>query len=130
MTTSGEARKLQLCELAELRDDAYDNAKDLKSRMKAVHDQKILRKHFEEGNRVLLYNSRLHFHPGKLRSKWMGPYVVKSVTPNGVVEVEDPSDGRTFRVNGQRLKLYLELEHDHDEHRPEETSLVSPVYNI
>ncbi|KAL5564930.1 hypothetical protein UlMin_028094 [Ulmus minor] len=68
LKTSGEERKLQLCELKELRDDAYDNAKDLKSRMKAVHDQKILQKNFEQGNRVFLYDSRLHFHPGKLRS--------------------------------------------------------------
>lgn len=42
--------KMQLSELVELRDDAYENAKDLKSRMKTVHDQKILRNHFEEGN--------------------------------------------------------------------------------
>ncbi|KAL5565027.1 hypothetical protein UlMin_028191 [Ulmus minor] len=69
LKTSGEERKVQLCELEELRDDAYDNAKDLKSRMKAVHDQKILRKNFEQGNRVFLYDSRLHFHPGKLRSR-------------------------------------------------------------
>ncbi|KAL5574568.1 hypothetical protein UlMin_016267 [Ulmus minor] len=126
LKTSGEERKLQLCELEELRDDAYDNAKDLKSRMKAVHDQKILRKNFEQGNRVFLYDSRLHFHPGKLRSRWKGPYVVKSVFPNGVVEVEDPSDGHVFRVNGQRLKLYLE--HEHIEERPEEISLEPPVY--
>ncbi|KAL5581218.1 hypothetical protein UlMin_013660 [Ulmus minor] len=70
LKTSGEERKLQLCELEELRDDAYDNAKDLKLRMKAVHDQKILRKIFEQGNRVFLYDSWLHFHPGKLRSRW------------------------------------------------------------
>ncbi|KAL5544375.1 hypothetical protein UlMin_008159 [Ulmus minor] len=126
LKTSGEERKLQLCELEELRDDAYDNANDLKSRMKAVHDQKILRNFFEQGNRVFLYDTRLHFHPGKLRSRWKGPYVVKSVFPNGVVEVEDPSDGRVFRVNGQRLKLYLE--HERIEERPEEISLEPPVY--
>ncbi|KAL5544935.1 hypothetical protein UlMin_008719 [Ulmus minor] len=126
LKTSGEERKLQLCELEELRDDAYDNAKDLKSRMKAVHDQKILRKNFEQGNRVFLYDTRLHFHPGKLRSRWKGPYIVKRVFPNGVVEIEDPSDGRVFRVNGQRLKLYLE--HEQIEERPEEISLEPPVY--
>ncbi|KAL5560284.1 hypothetical protein UlMin_036495 [Ulmus minor] len=127
LKTSGEERKLQLCELEELRDDAYDNAKDLKSRMKAVHDQKILRKNFEQGNRVFLYDTRLHFHPGKLRSRWKGPYIVKRVFPNGVVEIEDPSDGHVFRVNGQRLKLYLE--HEQIEERPEETSLEPPVYS-
>ncbi|KAL5583288.1 hypothetical protein UlMin_015730 [Ulmus minor] len=127
LKTSGKERKLQLCELEELRDDAYDNAKDLKSRMKAVHDQKILRKNFEQGNRVFLYDTRLHFHPGKLRSRWKGPYIVKRVFPNGVVEIEDPSDGHVFRVNGQRLKLYLE--HEQIEERPEETSLEPPVYS-
>ncbi|KAL5540047.1 hypothetical protein UlMin_042820 [Ulmus minor] len=127
LKTSGEERRLQLCELEELRDDAYDNAKDLKSRMKAVHDQKILRKNFEQGNRVFLYDTRLHFHPGKLRSRWKGPYIVKRVFPNGVVEIEDPSDGHVFRVNGQRLKLYLE--HEQIEERPEETSLEPPVYS-
>ncbi|XP_031282800.1 uncharacterized protein LOC116141434 [Pistacia vera] len=96
LTTSNEERKLQLCELAELRDDAYDNAKDLKSRMKVVHYKKILRKNFEQGNPVFLYDSRLHFHPGKLRSQWTRPYMVKRVFPNGVVEVKDPSDGRIF----------------------------------
>ncbi|KAL5560204.1 hypothetical protein UlMin_036415 [Ulmus minor] len=126
LKTSGDERKLQLCELEELRDDAYDNAKDLKSRMKAVHDQKILRKNFEQGNRVFLYDTRLHFHPGKLRSRWKGPYIVKRVFPNGVVEIEDPSDGHVFRVNGQRLKLYLE--HEQIEERPEEISLEPPVY--
>ena len=51
---------------------------------------------------------------------------MKSVFPNGVVEVEDLSDGRVFRVNGQRLKLYLE--HERIEERPEEVSLEPPVY--
>ena len=79
LTTSGEERKLQICELTELRDGAYDNAKDLKSRMKVVHEQKIFWKHFEQGNRGFLYDSRLHFHLGKLRSQWKGPYVAKSI---------------------------------------------------
>ena len=51
---------------------------------------------------------------------------MKSVFLNGVVEVEDPSDGHVFRVNGQRLKLYLE--HEHVEESTEETSLVSSIY--
>ncbi|KAL5559943.1 hypothetical protein UlMin_036154 [Ulmus minor] len=55
-----------------------------------------------------------------------GPYIVKRVFPNGVVEIEDPFDGRVFRVNGQRLKLYLE--HEQIEERPEEISLEPPVY--
>jgi hypothetical protein len=43
LTKAGSQRKLQLNELEELRNDAYDCAKMYKSRMKKVHDQNILR---------------------------------------------------------------------------------------
>jgi hypothetical protein len=67
-----------------------------------------LRKTFEVNEKVYLYDSRLHKHPGKLRSRWDGPYVVKRIFENGAIEVEDPRDGRTFKVNGQRLKPSLD----------------------
>ena len=76
--------------------------------MKAAHDRQILCKSFKPNQQVHPYDSRLHLHPGKLRSRWTGPFVVKQVFPNGAVEVEDPSDGRMFKVNGQRLKHYIE----------------------
>jgi hypothetical protein len=34
---------------------------------------------------VLLYNSRLHLFPGKLRSRWSGPFIVKHVYPYGAL---------------------------------------------
>lgn len=46
---AGVRRKLQLLELEEIRDDAYDCAKSYKDRMKRVHDQNILRKSFTSG---------------------------------------------------------------------------------
>jgi hypothetical protein len=55
-------------ELKELRNDAYDCAKQYKAKMKKTHDQNILRRSFEVGQKVLLYNSRLHLFPGKLKS--------------------------------------------------------------
>ena len=44
-----------------------------------------------------------------MRSKLTGPYIVKEVFPHGAVQIENPSNGATFKVNGQRLKPFLEL---------------------
>lgn len=60
---------------------------------------------FEPSQKVLLYNSRLHLFPHKLRSRWTCPIIVKTVYPYGTVENENPS---TSKVNGQRLKPFLE----------------------
>ncbi|RVW79268.1 Pol polyprotein [Vitis vinifera] len=43
-----------------------------KERMKRWHDQLISNKEFRKGQRVLLYDSRLHIFPGKLKSRWIG----------------------------------------------------------
>ena len=58
----------------------------------------------------MLYNSRLHLFPKKLKSKWNGPFVVKYVYPYGVVEIENSKDGVTFKVNGKKLKPYLKYQ--------------------
>lgn len=96
-------RKLQLSELEELRNEAYENAKIYKERTKRYHDKSILRKTFKVRQKVLLYNSRLHLFPGKLKSRRTGPYIVKTVYPYGAVEIKDIMDGSISKVNGQRL---------------------------
>ena len=97
----GELRKLQLSELEEIRNDAYDSAKRFKARTKARHDKMISRKNLEVNQKVLLYDSRLHLFPGKLRSRWTGPYLIKKVYPYGAVEICDLKNGNVFKVNGQ-----------------------------
>ncbi|KAL5819379.1 hypothetical protein ACOSQ4_023221 [Xanthoceras sorbifolium] len=124
LNDASSLRKLQLNELEELRNEAYENSRIYKERMKVFHDKKILRKNFEPGQKVLLYNSRLHLFPGKLRSRWTGPFVVKRVFPFGAIEVEDPKNGNVFKVNGQRLKPFLENLVLEDE----TISLENPVY--
>ncbi|KAH9686903.1 hypothetical protein KPL70_014565 [Citrus sinensis] len=62
-------RRLQLAELEEIRNDAYENAKIYKQRMKVFHDKKIMRKSFTPGQKVLLFNSRLHLFPGMDRNE-------------------------------------------------------------
>ena len=59
--------------------------------------------------KVFLYDSKLHLFIGKLRSQWMGPYIVSYVFLYGTVEIQDPESGITFKVNGQHLKQFLEL---------------------
>jgi hypothetical protein len=105
-------RMLELNELDELRLDAYENAKIYKERTKKWHDGHILRKEFKEGELVLLSNSRLRLFPGKLRSRWSGPFEVTKVFQSGAVEIKSQSNA-TFTVNGQRLKHFY-LPHDGD----------------
>jgi hypothetical protein len=104
MQAAGSHRRLQLTELEELRNDAYDSSKIYKEKTKAFHDRHIRPKTIEPGQKVWLFNSKLRLFPGKLRSRWDGPFTVISVSPHGAVELRDPKDGNIFKVNGQRLK--------------------------
>jgi len=103
---AGEKRLLQLNEMEEFRNEAYENAKIYKERTKQWHDRHIQRREFELGQQVLLYNSHLRLFPGKLKSRWSGPFTVTQVFPYGAVEVSHDTKG-TFKVNGQRLKHYI-----------------------
>ena len=77
-----------------------------RTKQKKWHDQRILRREFKVGDQVLLFNSRLRLFPGKLKSKWSGPFTVVSSTQFGVVTLRT-SNHEEFIVNGQRLKYYL-----------------------
>ncbi|KAM1024680.1 hypothetical protein TB2_037351 [Malus domestica] len=101
-------RKLQLHELEEIRNDAYENARIYKEKTKVFHDMMIRGKTFTIGQKVLLFNSRLRLFLSKLRSKWIVPFVVTNVFPHGVVQVKSLRNGDEFKVNGHRLKLYYE----------------------
>ncbi|GJZ11727.1 DNA-directed DNA polymerase [Tanacetum coccineum] len=85
-------------------------------------------KNFKAGNKVIGHmnlesiistckirenEGKFKMHPGKLKSKWYGPNVVKTVHPYGTVEITD-KHGISFKVNGQRLKKY------HDRYNNEE----------
>nr|GEZ15186.1 hypothetical protein [Tanacetum cinerariifolium] len=101
-------RFMELNELMELRDNAYENTRIYKERTKKWHDS-ILRgdKDFKVGDMVFLFNSRFKMHLGKLKSRWYGLNMVKTVYPYGIVEITN-KNGISFKVNGQRLKKYHE----------------------
>jgi len=78
---ASQLQKLQINELEEIRNDAYENSRIHKVRIKKFHDKKILRETFNIGQKVLLYNSQLHLFSEKLRSRWSGPFIVKHICP-------------------------------------------------
>jgi len=86
---------------------AYHNSKICKERVKRWHDKRI-KKEFAPGDKVLLFNSRVKlFRHGKLRSKWEGPFMVINSSSHGAITLQN-NEGTLFKVNGQRLKLFLE----------------------
>ncbi|GJS16447.1 reverse transcriptase domain-containing protein [Tanacetum coccineum] len=106
LKTAGDHRKLQLNELNELRDQAYENSLIYKERTKKLHDSKIKNRIFNVGDQVLLFNSRLKIFFGKLKTRWSGPFTIAQVFPYGTVELSQP-DGPNFKVNGHRVKHYF-----------------------
>ena len=60
-----------------------------------------------KGWRICINYKRLRLFPGKLRSRWSGPFVVIQVFPYRAVEVYHEKKG-TFKVNGQRLRVRLD----------------------
>ena len=103
---SSEQRLTGLNELDEFRLKAYESSALYKEHMKKYHDLKIEKREFMVGDLVLLFNSRLHLFPSKLKSKWTGPYLVTQLFPHGEVELET-KEGVRFKVNGQRIKIYF-----------------------
>nr|XP_028962161.1 uncharacterized protein LOC114826255 [Malus domestica] len=93
MSVVGQQRKLQLNELDEIRNDAYESSRIYKEKSKAFHDKMISRKSFAIGQKVLLFNSRLRLFP---------------------VEIQSAKTGNVFKVNGHRLKPYYESFVEHD----------------
>ncbi|KAJ9535255.1 hypothetical protein OSB04_un001653 [Centaurea solstitialis] len=86
---------------------AYENSKIFKEQRKKWHDVHLKEvKVFKEGDKVLMYQTRFKFSPGKLKSRWIGPYVVLKAYPSGYVDLM--TERGSFKVNGHRLKLYNE----------------------
>ncbi|GJY21900.1 reverse transcriptase domain-containing protein [Tanacetum coccineum] len=106
LKTAGDQRKVQLNELSELRDQAYENSLIYKEKTKRIHDAKIKNRVFNVGDQVLLFNSRLKIFSGKLKSRWSGPFTIVQVFLYGTVELSQNS-GPNFKVNGHRLKHYF-----------------------
>ena len=78
-----------------------------KDRRKSWHDHHIKNKQFQQGDLVLLYDSKFMKHIGKLQMHWLGPYLVNSITSKGAVQLQQ-LDGAMLPnlVNGSMMKPY------------------------
>ncbi|KAH9679689.1 hypothetical protein KPL71_026230 [Citrus sinensis] len=79
-----------------------------KKKTKTFYDRMILREEFFVGQNVLLFHSKLKLFPGKLRSCWVGPFIVTNVFSHGAVEIRSLTSDKVFKVNGHRLKPFYE----------------------
>nr|GFB83200.1 reverse transcriptase domain-containing protein [Tanacetum cinerariifolium] len=106
LETTGDHHKLQLNELSELRDQAYENSVIYKERMKKLHNSKIKNCIFNVDDQVLLFNSCLKIFSGKLKTRWSGPFTITRVLLYGTIELSQ-ANGPNFKVNGHRVKHYF-----------------------
>jgi hypothetical protein len=97
----------QLNELEEKRLDVIQQTTIIQQQRSQWHEKNIKNKQFQKGNWALLYDSRFKEFQGKLRTRWLGPYEVDTVFPNGTVRLLTIDDSKTpLLVNGHRLCLY------------------------
>nr|GEY21214.1 reverse transcriptase domain-containing protein [Tanacetum cinerariifolium] len=87
LQTASDHKKVQLNELNEPRDQAYENSLIYKEKTKRLHNSKIKDCVFNIGDRVLLFNSPLKIFSGKLKSRWSGPFTISHVFPYDTVEL-------------------------------------------
>nr|XP_016460439.1 PREDICTED: uncharacterized protein LOC107783929 [Nicotiana tabacum] len=126
MEITGTNRVTGLHELEKFRFQAFESARLYKERIKLMHDKHIVDRNFKSEELVLLYNSRLRLFPGKLKSRWSGPFRVVQMFSTGVVEIESEDGTNKFIVNGKRLKHYLGMVEEKGDR--EVTMLEEPQY--
>jgi len=101
LNDSQTARLQQLQELDEKRLDAIHQTTLVQQQRTRWHERTIKQKQFQKGDWALLYDSCFENFQGKLRTRWLGPYEVDVVFPNGTVRLIIIDDSRTpLLVNG------------------------------
>ena len=102
------ARLITIEDLEEARTEALERTEEIQTKRKKEFDSKLPEDHgIRKGGLVLLYNNRHTQFPGKPHTRWMGPYKVTIVYPNGSLQLEDLQGvWLDTRVNGSRVKKY------------------------
>ncbi|XP_075086328.1 uncharacterized protein LOC107813120 [Nicotiana tabacum] len=107
LEAAGTSRVTELHELDEFCYHAFERTMLYKERMKMVHDKNILERNFKPGDVLLLYNSRLKLFPGKLKSRWSGPFCVVEMHPTRAIDIASSNDSCMFRVNWEKVETLL-----------------------
>ena len=101
---------LAIEDLEEAREEALTRTAEVQAKKKGDFDEKLPENHgIEEGGLVLLYDNRHKEFPGKLHTRWMGPYKVTKIYSNGSFQLENLQGvWLDTRVNGSRVKRYVQ----------------------
>ena len=54
-----------------------------------------------------MFRSRFRFSPGKLLSRWEGPFHIEEVYRSGAIKINNLEGTKPQVVNGKRLKHYM-----------------------
>ena len=102
------ARLIAIEDLEEARNEALDRTIEVQTKRKEEFDSKLPDDHgITPGGLVLLYDNRHKQFPGKLHTRWMGPYKVTEVYLNASLQLEDLQGvWLDTRINGSRVKAY------------------------
>nr|GEV59925.1 reverse transcriptase domain-containing protein [Tanacetum cinerariifolium] len=116
LKTAGDHWKLQLNELNELRDQAYENSLTYKERTKKLHDSKINNRIFNVVDQVLLFNFHLKIFSGKLKTRWTGPFTItqfQSLLPPRVVYLADSIVSTSINQDAPSTSIPSTQEQEH-----------------
>jgi hypothetical protein len=107
-TQDSKFRLIAIEDLEEARNEALEQTTEIQAKRKENFDAKLPKDHgIHTGGMVLLYDNRYEDFPGKLHTRWMGPYRVTEIYRNGSLQLEDlQGNWLDTRVNGSRVKQY------------------------
>ena len=100
-------RQRQLLKLEEDRLISSYMAELLQNKRKAWIDRQVKFKIFQKGDWVMMYNSKLGPHPGKLKLRYFGPYQIMEELGQGTFRLRDIFGTPVLKpINGFRLKQF------------------------
>eukprot|EP00253_Pinus_taeda_P023206 PITA_23206 len=100
-SSAQKERLFQLNGLDEFRMQVFLHTEVVQLQRKIWNDKNVKEKQFQEGDWALLYDTRYKNFKGKLRKRWIKPYVVEICHDNGSVKIRTiDEEAIPFLVNG------------------------------
>jgi hypothetical protein len=123
---AGEYRRRQISELEEWRDRAYHSASIYKERTKRWHDKRLKPRNFNPREKGITFQFQ-----SQVVWSWKATKQMAGTIPShrhiihGAITIQD-DDSNAYKVNGQRLKLFL----DHNKALDEEIDVIDLVDHV
>ena len=101
-------RMIAIQDLEEAQEEALEQTMEVQAKRKEAFDAKLPKDHGIEARKmVLLYDNCHEDFPGKLHTRWIGPYRVTKIFQNGSLQLENlQGNWLDTRINGSRIKHY------------------------